>query len=56
MNIEAEPATAKQPTGASAVVEDALDEADKQAATLQLRYTHDEVFGSVKSMLSNAST
>ena len=29
-------------------VDRALDEADRQAATTTLRYTHDEVFGSIR--------
>lgn len=33
-------------------VEDALDAADKQAATTTQRYTHDEVFSSIRKGLS----
>ncbi len=33
-------------------VESALDAADRQAATTSLRYTHDEVFGSIREGLS----
>ena len=29
-------------------VEDALDAADRQAAASEVRYTHDEVFGSIR--------
>ena len=36
----------------SETVENALDAADRQAATMSLRYSHDEVFGSVRSMLN----
>ena len=34
-------------------VEFALDAADRQAATTSLRYTHEEVFGSVREGLRN---
>ena len=34
-------------------VESALDAADLQAATASLRYTHDEVFGSIREGLRN---
>ncbi len=34
-------------------VEHALDAADRQAATTTLRYTHDEVFGSIREGLRN---
>ena len=33
-------------------IESALDVADRQAASMQLRYTHDDVFGSVRNMLN----
>ena len=33
-------------------IESALDIADRQAASMQLRYTHDDVFGSVRNMLN----
>ena len=33
-------------------IESALDAADRQAASMQLRYTHDDVFGSVRKMLN----
>ncbi len=32
-------------------VENALDVADMQAATMPLRYTHEDVFGSIRNML-----
>lgn len=32
----------------SGTVEDALDAADRQAATTSQRYTHDEVFSSIR--------
>lgn len=35
-------------------VEDALDAADLQASTTSLRYTHDEVFGSIRKGLRRA--
>lgn len=38
---------------ANETVETALDAADRQAATMPLRYTHDQVFGSVREMLSH---
>ena len=34
-------------------VETMLDAADRQAATTNLRYTHDEVFGSIREGLRN---
>ena len=34
-------------------VEFALDVADRQAATTSLRYTHEEVFGSIREWLRN---
>ena len=34
-------------------VEFALDAADRQAATTSLRYTHEEVFGSIRERLRN---
>lgn len=34
-------------------VESALDAADRQAATTTTRYTHDEVFGSIRKGLRN---
>lgn len=34
-------------------VESALDAADTQAATTSLRYTHDEVFGSIREGLAH---
>ena len=34
----------------SASIESALDAADRQAATTSLRYTHDEVFGSLRDL------
>ena len=34
-------------------VEFALDAADRQAATTSLRYTHEEVFGSIREGLRN---
>lgn len=37
-------------------VEQALDAADRQAATTTLRYTHDEVFGSIREGLRNGKT
>ena len=36
----------------SNTIESALDAADRQAASMQLRYTHDDVFGSVRNMLN----
>ena len=33
-------------------IETALDVADRQATCMQLRYTHDDVFGSVRNMLN----
>lgn len=39
---------------ASESIEDALDLADRQAQTMPLRYTHDDVFGSVREMLDDA--
>ena len=33
-------------------IESALDISDHQAASMQLRYTHDDVFGSVRNMLN----
>lgn len=38
---------------ASDAIERALDEADRQAASIPVRYTHEEVFGSVREMLAN---
>lgn len=35
-------------------VENALDIADMQAATMPLRYTHEEVFDSIRNMLGGA--
>ena len=35
--------------------ENALDAADRQARSMSLRYTHDEVFGSVREMLGHDS-
>lgn len=40
---------------ASETVENALDAADRQARSMNLRYTHDEVFGSVREMLGHDS-
>lgn len=40
---------------ASETVENALDVADRQARSMSLRYTHDEVFGSVREMLGHDS-
>lgn len=37
-------------------VERALDAADRQAATTTLRYTHDEVFGSMREGLRDGKT
>lgn len=37
----------------SDTVEQALDAADRQAATMPLRYSHEEVFGSVREMLAH---
>lgn len=37
-------------------IEQALDAADKQAASLPTRYSHDEVFGSLREMLENNGT
>lgn len=34
-------------------VESALDAADRQAATTSMRYTHDDVFGSIRKGLNN---
>lgn len=36
-------------------VEQALDAADRQAATMPLRYSHEEVFGSVREMLAHGA-
>lgn len=36
----------------SNTIESALDAADRQAASMQLRYTHDDVFASVRKMLN----
>ena len=36
-------------------IENTLDVADIQAATMPLRYTHDEVFGSIRNMLGGAA-
>ena len=36
-------------------VEQALDAADRQAATMPLRYSHEEVFGSVREMLTHGA-
>lgn len=36
-------------------VEQALDAADRQAAAMPLRYSHEEVFGSLREMLSNGA-
>ena len=36
----------------SNTIESALDAADRQAASMQLRYTHDDVFDSVRNMLN----
>ena len=33
-------------------IENALDAADRQATSMQLRYTHDDVFDSVRNMLN----
>lgn len=38
---------------ASESIENALDLADRQAQTMPLRYTHDDVFGSVREMLDD---
>ena len=40
---------------ASETVENALDVADRQARSMSLCYTHDEVFGSVREMLGHDS-
>lgn len=37
-----------------AEIERALDEADNQAASTTVRYTHEEVFGSIRGELTNA--
>lgn len=37
----------------SDTMEQALDAADRQAAAMPLRYSHEEVFGSVREMLAN---
>lgn len=37
----------------SDTVEQALDAADRQAQSMPLRYSHEEVFGSVREMLAN---
>lgn len=39
---------------ANETIEQALDAADRQATAMPLRYTHDEVFGSVREMLGHA--
>ena len=36
----------------SSTIESALDTADRQAANMQLRYTHEDVFDSVRNMLN----
>lgn len=36
----------------SNTIESALDAANRQAASMLLRYTHDDVFGSVRNMLN----
>lgn len=36
-------------------VENALDIADTQAATMPIRYSHEEVFGSIRNMLGGAA-
>lgn len=40
---------------ASDAVEQALDAADRQAQSMPLRYSHEEVFGSVGKMLTNGA-
>ena len=37
----------------SGTVEDALDAADRQAAAMPVRYTHEDVFGSVRARFEN---
>lgn len=39
----------------SDTVEQALDAADRQAATMPLRYSHEEVFESVREMLAHGT-
>ncbi len=34
-------------------IEQALDAADRQAATIPTRYSHDEIFNSIREMLAN---
>ncbi len=36
-------------------IEQALDAADRQAQSMPLRYSHEEVFGSVREMLANVA-
>lgn len=40
---------------ASETVEQALDAADRQARTMPVRYTHDEVFGSIRELVNDGS-
>ena len=35
-------------------VEDLLDAADRQASTMPVRYTHEEVFGSIRARFDDA--
>lgn len=35
-------------------IEDALDAADRQAAAIDMRFTHEQVFGSIREGLRNA--
>ncbi len=41
----------EQRKGANELVEQALDTADRLAASVLVRYSHDEVFGSIREML-----
>lgn len=40
---------------ATETIENALDVADRQAQTMSLRYSHEEVFGAVREMISHES-